>query len=99
MAESVPEEGEASGSAAGGSPRLAAAAAQRAARAVRSRCCCSRGGLVLLDTAPGHRFIVDRIGRDRDRVRLKIRIGRIDGSIFGKSQLRNVAVADRRACS
>jgi translocation and assembly module TamB len=51
-------------------------------------------GLVLLDTAPGHRFIVDRIGRLETASGLKIRIGRIDGSIFGKSQLRNVAVSD-----
>src|SRR5690242_11155744 len=53
-------------------------------------------GLVLLDTAPGHRFIVDRIGRLETASGLKIRIGRIDGSIFGKSQLRNVTVADSR---
>ena len=53
-------------------------------------------GLVLLDTAPGHRFIVDRIGRLETASGLRIRIGRIDGSIFGKSQLRNVAVSDSR---
>jgi translocation and assembly module TamB len=53
-------------------------------------------GLVLLDTAPGHRFIVDRIGRLETASGLKIRIGRIDGSVFGKSQLRNVAVSDSR---
>jgi translocation and assembly module TamB len=51
--------------------------------------------LVLLDTAPGHRFIVDRIGRFETATGLKVRIGRIDGSIFGKSQLRNVAVSDK----
>ena len=45
------------------------------------------GALVLLDTAPGHRFIVDRIGELETASGLKIRIGRIDGSIFGKSQL------------
>src|SRR5436190_9957949 len=54
------------------------------------------GALVLLDTAPGHRFIVDRIGRLETASGLKVRIGRIDGSIFGKSQLRNVSVADQR---
>jgi translocation and assembly module TamB len=53
------------------------------------------GALVLLDTAPGHRFIVDRIGRFETASGLRVRIGRIDGSIFGKSQLRNVAVSDR----
>ena len=51
---------------------------------------------MLLDTAPGHRFIVDRIGRLETASGLKIRIGRIDGSIFGKSQLKNVAVSDQR---
>src|SRR5258706_9352505 len=51
-------------------------------------------GLVLLDTAPGHRFIIDRLGRFETASGLKIRIGRIDGSVFGKSQLRNVSIAD-----
>ena len=54
------------------------------------------GALVLLDTAPGHRFIVDRIGKLETASGLKIRIGRIDGSIFGKSQLKNVSVSDTR---
>ncbi|MFL6842442.1 MAG: translocation/assembly module TamB domain-containing protein [Sphingomicrobium sp.] len=53
-------------------------------------------GLVLLDTAPGHRFIVDRIGELETASGLRFHIGRIDGSIFGKSQLRNVAVSDQR---
>ena len=50
--------------------------------------------LVLLDSAPGHRFIVDQIGKFETASGLRVRIGRIDGSIFGKSQLRNVAIAD-----
>lgn len=53
------------------------------------------GALVLLDTAPGHRFIVDRIANLETASGLRIRIGRIDGSIFGKSHLRNVAVSDQ----
>jgi translocation and assembly module TamB len=53
------------------------------------------GALVLLDSAPGHRFIIDRLSRFETASGLRIRIGRIDGSIFGKSQLRNVAVADQ----
>jgi translocation and assembly module TamB len=53
-------------------------------------------GLVLLDTAPGHRFIVDRIAGIETASGLRIRIGRIDGSVFGKSHLRNVAIADQR---
>lgn len=51
-------------------------------------------GLVLLDTAPGHRFIIDRLARFETASGLRIRIGRIDGSVFGKSQLRNFSVAD-----
>src|SRR5438046_8879778 len=54
------------------------------------------GALVLLDTAPGHRFIIDRIGKFETASGLRVRIGRIDGSIFGKSQLRNVAVSAQR---
>jgi translocation and assembly module TamB len=53
-------------------------------------------GLVLLDTAPGHRFIIDRIARIETSSGLHFRIGRIDGSVFGKSKLRNVAIADAR---
>jgi translocation and assembly module TamB len=51
--------------------------------------------LILLDSAPGHRFIVDQIGKLETASGLRIQIGRIDGSIFGKSQLRNVTVADQ----
>jgi translocation and assembly module TamB len=51
-------------------------------------------GLVLLDTAPGHRFITDRLAQLETSSGLKIRIGRIEGSIFGKSRLRDVAVSD-----
>jgi translocation and assembly module TamB len=54
------------------------------------------GLLVLLDSAPGHRFIVDQLSRMESQSGLRIRIGRIDGSIFGKSQLRNVSVSDAR---
>jgi len=54
------------------------------------------GLLVLLDSAPGHRFIIDQLSRMETQSGLRIRIGRIDGSIFGKSQLRNVTVADGR---
>ncbi|HEX6218467.1 MAG TPA: translocation/assembly module TamB, partial [Sphingomicrobium sp.] len=51
-------------------------------------------GLVLLDTAPGHRFIVDRIERIETASGLRFKIGRIEGSIFGESRLKAVAVAD-----
>lgn len=52
--------------------------------------------LILLDTAPGHRFVVDRIARIETSSGLKFRIGRIDGSLFGKAQLKNVAIADQQ---
>ncbi|HEY7959609.1 MAG TPA: translocation/assembly module TamB domain-containing protein [Sphingomicrobium sp.] len=54
------------------------------------------GLLVLLDSAPGHRWIVDRIAGIETASGLRIRIGRIDGSIFGKSQLKSVSIADSR---
>ena len=54
------------------------------------------GLLILLDSAPGHRFIIDQIGKLETASGLRIRIGRIDGSIFGKSQLRDVTVSDSR---
>ncbi|HVL79580.1 MAG TPA: translocation/assembly module TamB domain-containing protein [Sphingomicrobium sp.] len=50
--------------------------------------------LVFLDTAPGHRFVADRIARMATDSGLSVRIGRIEGSIFGKSRLKNVAVSD-----
>jgi len=53
-------------------------------------------GLVLLDTAPGHRFIIDRITRIETASGLRFRIGRIEGSILGDTRLKNVAVLDRR---
>jgi translocation and assembly module TamB len=51
-------------------------------------------GLVLLDTAPGHRFIIDRLERIETSTGLKFKIGRIDGSIFGESRLKGVAISD-----
>ncbi|WP_205480244.1 translocation/assembly module TamB domain-containing protein [Sphingomonas arenae] len=53
-------------------------------------------GLAFLDTAPGHRWIVDRISRIETASGLRIRIGRIDGSVFGVARLRNVEVSDPR---
>ena len=51
-------------------------------------------GLVALDTAPGHRWLVDRIGEIETKSGLRFRIGRIEGSLFGESRLRNVQVLD-----
>ena len=53
-------------------------------------------GLVLLDSAPGHRWLVDRIAGIETASGLKIEIGRIEGSVFGNSRLRNVRVSDQK---
>ena len=53
-------------------------------------------GLILLDSAPGHRWLVDRIAALETATGLKIEIGRIDGSIFGNVRLRNVRVSDSK---
>jgi len=52
------------------------------------------GGLILLDTAPGHRFIVDRIGQVETATGLRIRVARIEGSIYGEARLKGVAISD-----
>jgi translocation and assembly module TamB len=53
------------------------------------------GALVaFLDTGPGHRFIVDRIAAMTPSSGLRIRIGRIEGSIWRRTQLRDVRVYD-----
>ena len=51
--------------------------------------------LFILDTAPGHRWIVDRIAEIETSSGLRFRIGRIEGSIYGESTLRNVSVLDQ----
>ena len=52
-------------------------------------------GLFILDTAPGHRWVVDRLAQVETVSGLKFRIGRIEGSIFGESKLKNVAILDK----
>ena len=53
------------------------------------------GALVaFLDTGPGHRFLADRIAALNPSSGLKIRIGRIDGSIWTMMRLRDVRVYD-----
>ncbi|WP_156679665.1 translocation/assembly module TamB domain-containing protein [Sphingomonas profundi] len=51
-------------------------------------------GLVVIDTDPGHRFLADRIAAMAPRSGLRIRIGRIDGSIWGETRLRDVRLSD-----
>jgi len=51
--------------------------------------------LWLIDTAPGHRFITDRIAAIETPTGLRFRVGRIEGSIYGRARLRDVQVLDR----
>lgn len=53
-------------------------------------------GLVILDTAAGHRWIVDQIAKVETASGLKFRIGRIEGSIFSQATLKNVEVLDQQ---
>lgn len=50
--------------------------------------------VAFLDTGPGHRFVVDRISSISPSSGFKIRIGRIEGSIWGDTRLRDVRVYD-----
>ncbi|HWI85678.1 MAG TPA: translocation/assembly module TamB, partial [Sphingomonas sp.] len=47
-----------------------------------------------IDTQPGHRLIADRIGKMRPSSGLRIRIGRIEGSIWNRATLRDVRLYD-----
>ncbi|CAM3180904.1 Translocation/assembly module TamB [Sphingomonas antarctica] len=46
------------------------------------------------DTSTGHRLIVDRIARVAPQNGLRIRVGRIEGSIYGKARLVDVRFSD-----
>lgn len=48
----------------------------------------------LLDTQAGHRFIIDRIEGQNPKSGLKIKIGRIDGSIYGRATIRDLQLGD-----
>lgn len=50
--------------------------------------------LLLLDTAAGHRFVARRIADYAPASGLRITVGRIDGSLYGKAVLRDVLLAD-----
>jgi translocation and assembly module TamB len=50
--------------------------------------------LAFLDTGPGHRLIVDRIAAMTPESGLRVRIGRIDGSIWSQTRLRDVRLYD-----
>jgi translocation and assembly module TamB len=47
-----------------------------------------------IDTGPGHRLIADRIAQMKPSSGLRIRIGRIDGSIWNRAVLRDVRLYD-----
>jgi translocation and assembly module TamB len=49
---------------------------------------------VLLDTSAGHRFIADRIAATAPQSGLRIHIGRIEGSIWSDTRLRDVRLYD-----
>lgn len=50
--------------------------------------------LVVADSDIGHRFIVDRVAALAPKNGLKIRIGRIEGSIYGDTKLRDLRLSD-----
>lgn len=50
--------------------------------------------VVGLDTDSGHRFLIDRIAELPIKSGLKIRIGRIDGSIYGRARIRDLRLYD-----
>ncbi|MFN3944713.1 MAG: translocation/assembly module TamB domain-containing protein [Allosphingosinicella sp.] len=50
--------------------------------------------VVVLDTGIGHRFILDRIAAVAPESGLRIRVGRIEGSIWGRTGLRDVRLYD-----
>lgn len=53
--------------------------------------------VVAIDSGPGHRLIANRIAAWEDKSGLRIRIGRIDGSIFGRAIIRDLKVYDAEA--
>ncbi|MBB4856708.1 translocation and assembly module TamB [Novosphingobium chloroacetimidivorans] len=47
-----------------------------------------------LNTSPGHRFVADQIAALEFQNGMKIHVGRIEGSLYGKMTLRNLSVRD-----
>lgn len=50
--------------------------------------------LAVLDTGPGKRFITDQIAHLRVASGLRVSVGRIEGSIYGRMTLRDVRLSD-----
>ncbi|WP_068876935.1 MULTISPECIES: translocation/assembly module TamB domain-containing protein [unclassified Phenylobacterium] len=53
-------------------------------------------GLAALNTGPGRAFLVERIAGYRTESGLNVRIGRIEGSLFGRMTLHEVSLRDTR---
>ncbi len=47
-----------------------------------------------INTDPGRRFVADRVGAYTTESGLNIKVGRIDGSLYGRMRLRDVRVSD-----
>ena len=54
------------------------------------------GGVFVLDTGPGHRFVADQIARLEFQNGMRIRIGRIEGSLFDDMTLRALSIHDTK---
>lgn len=51
-------------------------------------------GVLVLNSPIGHRFVVEQIARYAPASGLRISIGRIDGSLYGKAMLKDVVLSD-----
>lgn len=54
------------------------------------------GAVIVLDTGPGHRFVADQIGKYEFENGMRIRIGRIEGSLYDRMTLRALSITDPR---
>ena len=54
------------------------------------------GGLAWLDSSAGHRWLAARISASEQDNGLRVEIDRIEGSIYGETELRGVTLRDRR---
>ena len=50
--------------------------------------------IIGIDTGPGHRFVADRIAALRFENGMRIVVGRIEGSLYGKMTLHDLSVRD-----
>ena len=50
----------------------------------------------LADTSVGHRFIADRIEALRPASGLRVKVGRIEGSIYGATRVRDLRLSDSK---